>query len=338
MAVDVDTEARAADGVVAPEEIKGRSLSAIAWGRFRRDKTAMISLGILIFLLLCALFAPLITSLLGVDPYTINKDAISDATGGMPVGCGLPDSGFFCGISWEHPFGVEPGTGRDLLARLLYGLRISLFIALTATIVTTLLGTLFGIVSGYLGGRTDTVIGRIMDLILAFPFLLIILALSNVFTQRLESMGVPEGNPARITYLILVLSLFGWPYLARIVRGQVLSVREREFVEASIAMGSGTRRILFKEILPNLWAPIMIYATLTLPTYIATEAVLSFLGVGVLPPTPTFGAILADSVQYMSIIPSYLLIPGVLLAIVVVTFNLVGDSVRDALDPRAGRV
>ena len=337
MAVDVDTEARAADGVVAPDEIKGRSLSAIAWGRFRRDKTAMISLGILIFLLACALFAPLITNLLGVDPYTINPDAISDETGGMPLGCGLPDSGFFCGISWEHPFGVEPGTGRDLLARLLYGLRISLFIALTATMVTTLLGTLFGIVSGYLGGRTDTIIGRIMDLILAFPFLLIILALSDVFTQRLESMGVPEGNPARITYLILVLSLFGWPYLARIVRGQVLSVREREFVEASIAMGSGTRRILFKEILPNLWAPIMIYATLTLPTYIATEAVLSFLGVGVLPPTPTFGAILADSVHYMSIIPSYLLIPGMLLASVVVTFNLVGDSVRDALDPRAGR-
>jgi len=338
MAVDIDTEARAADGVDVPEEIKGRSLSAIAWGRFRRDKTAMVSLVILVFLLLCALFAPLITSLMGVDPYTGSQEVLDVENGGIPKGCGLPDSAFFCGISWQHPFGVEPGTGRDLFARLLYGLRISLFIAFTATIVTTLLGTLFGIVSGYLGGRTDTIIGRIMDLILAFPFLLIILALSGVFTQRLEAMGVPEGNPARITYLILVLSLFGWPYLARIVRGQVLSVREREFVEASIAMGSGTRRILFREILPNLWAPIMIYATLTLPTYIATEAVLSFLGVGVLPPTPTFGAILADSVSYMSIIPSYLLIPGVLLAVVVVTFNLVGDSVRDALDPRAGRV
>jgi ABC-type dipeptide/oligopeptide/nickel transport system permease subunit len=336
MAVDVDTEARGADGVVAPEEIKGRSLSAIAWGRFRRDKTAMISLGVLIFLLLCALFAPLITSLMGLDPYEINKNAMDDF--GMPRGCGLPDSGFFCGISWQHPFGVEPGTGRDLFARLLYGLRISLLIAFSATTITVMLGTVFGIVSGYLGGRTDAVIGRLMDIILAFPFLLIVLALSGVFTQRLTDMGVPEGNPSRITYLILVFSIFGWPYLARIVRGQVLSVREREFVEASIAMGSGTRRILFKEILPNLWAPIMIYATLTLPTYIATEAVLSFLGVGVLPPTPTFGAILADSVQYMSIIPSYLLIPGVLLAIVVVTFNLVGDSVRDALDPRAGRV
>jgi peptide/nickel transport system permease protein len=323
--------------VAAPEEIQGRSLTAIAWGRFRHDKAGMWALGVLIFLLLCAIFAPLICNLMGVDPLALNPDALDKENGGVPLGCGLPTSGFFCGISWEHPFGVEPGTGRDLFARVLYGLRVSLLIAFTATLITTMLGTLFGIVSGYLGGFWDSSISRLMDIILAFPFLLIILALSGVLTQRLEAMGVPQGNPARITYLILVLSIFGWPYLARIVRGQVLSVREREFVEASIAMGSGTGRILFKEILPNLWAPIMIYATLTLPTYIATEAVLSYLGVGVLPPTPSFGAILADSVAYMAIIPSYLLIPGTVLAVVVVTFNLVGDSVRDALDPRAAR-
>ncbi|HET7902890.1 MAG TPA: ABC transporter permease [Candidatus Nanopelagicales bacterium] len=334
MTAPVDTVAEVA---AVPEEIQGRSLSAIAWGRFRHDKVGMVALVVLVILLLCAVFAPLICNLMGVDPLALNDTVLDKENGGVPLGCGLPDSGFFCGISWQHPFGVEPGTGRDLFARVLYGLRISLLIALSATFITTLLGSLFGIVSGYLGGLWDSAIGRLMDIILAFPFLLIILALSGVFTQRLEAMGVPEGNPARITYLILVLSIFGWPYLARIVRGQVLSIREREFVEASIAMGSGTGRILFKEILPNLWAPIMIYATLTLPTYIATEAVLSFLGVGVLPPTPTFGAILADSVNYMSIIPSYLLIPGTILAIVVVTFNLVGDSVRDALDPRAAR-
>jgi ABC-type dipeptide/oligopeptide/nickel transport system permease subunit len=336
MAVPVDMQPQAPATAEVVEEIQGRSLAAIAWRRFRRDRVGMVALGVLIFLLLVALFAPLITSWMGVDPFELNPEALDKENGGVPLGCGLPTSGFFCGISWEHPFGVEPGTGRDLFARLLYGLRISLLIALTATILTTIFGTIFGIVSGYLGGLWDSAISRVMDLILAFPFLLIILALSGVLTQRLETFGL-QDNAARITYLILVLSIFGWPYLARIVRGQVLSVREREFVEASIAMGAGTRRILFKEILPNLWAPIMIYATLTLPTYIATEAVLSFLGVGVLPPTPTFGAILADSVSYMSIIPSYLLIPGTLLAIVVVTFNLVGDSVRDALDPRASR-
>jgi peptide/nickel transport system permease protein len=334
MTVPVDT-VPAVDAV--PEEIQGRSLTAIAWGRFRRDKAGMWALAVLILLLLCAIFAPLICSALGVDPLGLNPEALDKENGGVPLGCGLPDSGFFCGISREHPFGVEPGTGRDLFARVLYGLRVSLLIAFTATSITTLLGSLFGIVSGYLGGFWDSAISRLMDIILAFPFLLIILALSGVLTQRLVAMGVPEGNTARVTYLILVLSIFGWPYLARIVRGQVLSVREREFVEASIAMGSGTGRILFKEILPNLWAPIMIYATLTLPTYIATEAVLSYLGVGVLPPTPSFGAILSDSVNYMAIIPSYLLIPGTVLAIVVVTFNLVGDSVRDALDPRAAR-
>ena len=336
MTVSVDLPPDAYETEDAAEAIQGRSLSAIAWSRFRRDRVGMVALGVLIFLLVCAIAAPLINHLVGVDPFELVPEALDGENGGVPLGCGLPDSGFFCGITWAHPFGVEPGTGRDLFARLLYGLRISLVIAFTATFLTTVLGTVFGIISGYLGGLWDGVISRTMDIILAFPFLLIILALSGVITQRLESLGL-EDNTARLVYLILVFSIFGWPYLARIVRGQVLSVREREFVEASVAMGAGTRRILFREILPNLWAPIMIYATLTLPTYIATEAVLAFLGVGVLPPTPTFGAILADSVNYRSIIPSYLFIPGTLLAIVVVTFNLVGDSARDALDPRAGR-
>jgi peptide/nickel transport system permease protein len=173
-----------------------------------------------------------------------------------------------------------------------------------------------------------------MDLILAFPFLLIILSLSGVMTDRLEALGVPEGNPSRITYLILVISAFGWPYLARVVRGQVLSLREREFVEASVAMGAGRRRILFTEILPNLWAPILVYLTLLLPSYIGLEAVLSFLGVGVLPPDTTFGAMLARSVSYFKVVPTYLFIPGGMLVILVITFNLLGDALRDALDPR----
>src|SRR5436853_165781 len=149
----------------------------------------------------------------------------------------------------------------------------------------------------------------------------LVLALSGVLTDRLTSLGIPEGNTSRIVYLILVMSVFGWPYLARIVRGQVLSLREREFVEAAVAMGSNKRRILFTEILPNLWAPILVYATLTLPAYIGLEAALSFLGVGVLPPDVTFGAMLANSVSYFNVVPTYLFIPGTVLVILVVSFK-----------------
>jgi peptide/nickel transport system permease protein len=281
---------------------------------------------ILVVFYLIAIFGPFVASMVGLDPYRLDSAAISDS-GGNPI---LPHGG----ISSSHPLGVEWGTGRDTLAQLMWGLRISLVIATTATFITVVLGVFFGIVAGYAGGRTDAILGRVMDLVLAFPFLLIVMALSGVFTQRLTQIGVPEGNPSRILYLILVMSFFGWPYLARIVRGQVLSLREREFVEAAVALGASRRRILFTEMLPNLWAPILVYATLTLPSYIALEAVLSFLGVGVLPPETTFGAMLANSVTYFNVVPEYLFIPGTVLVVLVVAFNLLGDSLRDALDPK----
>lgn len=307
----------------------GRSLRQIVWSRLRRDRVAKISLIVLVIMYGLAIVGPFVAPMLGFDPYRFDPGAIS-SNGGNPV---LP----FGGISAAHPLGVEWGTGRDIMAQLLFGLRLSLIVATTATILTVTLGTVIGIVAGYTGGWTDQIIGRIMDLVLAFPFLLIILALSNVLTLRLTELGVPEGNPSRITYLILVISIFGWPYLARIVRGQVLSLREREFVEAAVAMGASKRRILFTEILPNLWAPIIVYATLTLPAYIGLEAALSFLGVGVVPPDTTFGAMLANSVSYFRVVPTYLFIPGTILVIIVVAFNLVGDSLRDALDPRGNR-
>jgi peptide/nickel transport system permease protein len=305
----------------------GRSLRQIVWARLSRDRVAMICLLIVLVMYLTAIVGPFILVAVGLDPYKFDASSISDF-GGKP---NLPNGG----ISPSHLLGVEWGTGRDILAQLVSGLRISLIIATSATAITVFLGTVIGIIAGYTGGLTDSIIGRIMDLILAFPFLLIILALSGVLTQRLTGLGVPEGNPSRITYLIMVLSVFGWPYLARIVRGQVLSLREREFVEAAIAMGAPRRRILFGEILPNLWAPILVYATLTLPAYIGLEAALSFLGVGVLPPDVTFGAMLANSVSYMNVVPTYLFIPGTVLVVLVVAFNLFGDAVRDALDPKA---
>ena len=305
----------------------GRSLRQIIWTRLRRDRVAMICLVILIVYYSLAIFGPFVFQALGISPYTFDPAAISDL-GGKP-------DGEWGGISATHPLGVEWGTGRDIMAQLLFGLRISLVISTSATLLTVAIGTIVGIIAGYTGGWTDTLIGRFMDLVLAFPFLLIVLALSGVLTQRLTDLGIPEGNPSRITYLILVISVFGWPYLARIVRGQVISLREREFVEAAVAMGANKRRILFTEILPNLWAPILVYATLTLPAYIGLEAALSFLGVGVIPPETTFGAMLANSVAYFNVVPTYLFIPGTVLVILVVSFNLLGDALRDALDPKA---
>jgi peptide/nickel transport system permease protein len=276
--------------------------------------------------------APLIASLANIDPNTPDRSSLDDATGGLPKGW------LQSGISWNHPLGVEPGSGRDIAGLLLYGARISLFIAASSTIMVVILGVVIGAATGYLGNRFDAVVARIMDFILIFPLLLMLIALSTPLTLRLQSAFHLSSLNARILYMILVFSLFGWPYLARIVRGQVFSLREREFVESAVAMGASSRRIIFKELVPNLWAPVIVYATLALPTFIAAEAALSFLGVGITPPTVTWGKMLADSVVYYSSVPTYLFIPGTLLFMVVLSFNLFGDAVRDALDPRAGRV
>ncbi len=288
----------------------------------------MVCLVVLAIYTILAVIGPNLLSALGWDPYQLNRDAVDSAKGGLPT---LP----FGGISAAHPLGVESGTGRDIMAQLVNGLRISLIIAASSTLLTVIIGTFVGIIAGYFGGLTDTLTGRFMDLILAFPFLLLVLALSNPLTQRLTDLGVPAGNESRVLYLVLAFSIFGWPYLARIVRGQVLSIREREFVEAAVAMGAGRRRILFGEILPNLWAPILVYATLTLPAYISFEAAISFLGVSVQAPDVTFGGMLANSVRFFNVVPTYLLIPGTALVILVVAFNLLGDALRDALDPKS---
>lgn len=328
MAIVADAASRGGD-LPGTGEVAGRSLRQIAWGRLRRDRGAVIALGVLCFILLVAVFTPWIVALIGVDPYAFDANALDPALGSIP-------NGPWGGASWEHPLGVEPLTGRDLLARLLYGARVSLFIAVTSVAITAVIGTVVGIVAGFKGGAWDTLIGRATDLLLAFPQLLMLIALSGVLTQRIEALGLsPES--ARVAYLILVFSFFGWPYLARLIRGQVLSLREREFVEASVAMGAPTRRILFREMLPNLWAPLIVYTTISLPTIIAAEATLSYLGVGIVEPTPSLGKILADSVRFFAVVPSYLFIPGTVLVIVVFAFNVFGDSIRDALDPRGSR-
>ncbi len=307
-----------------------------------------MSAGFILFVVLVAVLAPVITGLVGVNTRYPNGDQlsklISSQNGGMPSAwtpaCakGFQGFAFSCsGISLHHPFGVEPGSGRDLFAMLIFGSRISLLVATVSTFFVVVFGLVLGTMAGYLGGWFDGVLGRIMDLLLSFPTLLMLLVLTPVFVDRLEARGL-QGNQARVTYMIIFFALFSWPYLARIIRGNVISLREREFVESARAMGASSRRIIFKELIPNLWAPILVYSSLLLPSFIAFEAALSYLGVGVAPPSTTWGRMLGDSVSYFAVMPWYLFIPGLYLFLVVLAFNVFGDAVRDALDPRAGRV
>jgi peptide/nickel transport system permease protein len=328
MTSTIDSDRNDATVVRGADSIVSKSPRELAWARLSRDKFARVALGVIFFYLFVAAFAPVICAVLGISPYELDGDALNDY--------GLP-KGAFGGISTEHWLGVEPGTGRDIFARLIYGARASLLVGILATFLTTASGLVIGIVAGYKRGWVDSVIGRFMDVTLAFPSFLLIIALTRPFTQRLESLGVPEGNPARMTYIVLVLATFGWVYVARVVRGQTLSLREREFVEAAKASGATSRHIIFKQLLPNLWAPVIVIVSLSLPGYVATESTLSFLGLGLMQPAASWGVMLGDSVRYYRADPTYLFIPGVALVVLVMAFNLVGDAIRDALDPKTDR-
>jgi peptide/nickel transport system permease protein len=322
----------------APEDVKakveGRSLWQLVWRRIRRSKVAMTSLGVIILIILLAIFAPVLTAIEGQDPYTTHNDLIDTGvfTNGLPLpGYGRP--------SVSHWLGIEAVNGRDIFARIAYGARVSLTIAILATLVSVVLGTLLGAMAAYFGGWVDTLISRTMDLLLAFPQLLLLLTLTPILQDRLGNTFLGKGSTLPIVSLVVILGFFGWPYLARIVRGQVLSLREREFVEAARAIGASPRRIVVKEILPNVVAVVLVYATLAIPTNITAEAALSFLGVGVRDPTPSWGQMLnaSQTSNWYQIYPWYMLVPGTCLLITVLAFNLLGDAVRDALDPRAGR-
>lgn len=312
-----------APAVAAAEpQIAGRSLGQIAWGRLRRDKVALVGAGMIIFFVLVAIFAPLLCAIFDVDPETNYTDQLDDL--------GFPD-GPWANASWDHPFGVEPGLGRDIFARTVYGARYSLTIALLATILTVGLGIVAGIIAGFRGGWMDTLISRSMDILLAFPVLLFSIAALVIVGQ---AQWYKESVVYQILFMTFVIGFFGWPYIGRIIRGQVLSLREKEFVDAARSLGASTNRILFKELLPNLLPIILVYATLIIPTNILAEAALSFLGVGLQPPTPTWGQMLSDSRASLQLVPSYVAVPGMAIFLCVLAFNLFGDGLRDAFDPK----
>ncbi|MEU3351540.1 ABC transporter permease [Streptomyces sp. NPDC037389] len=314
-----------ADGA-PPRTIEGRSPWRIAWTRLKRDKFALAGGAVVLLLVLVAILAPVIVGLLGHPPNEYHEELI-DPLSSTPKGS-------WGGIDSDFLFGAEPVNGRDVFSRVVYGARVSLLVAFLSAVVAVVIGTVFGIVAGYFGGWVDAVVSRVMDLLLAFPQLLFIIALVSVVPNSLWGL---TGSGVRMAVLIAVIGFFGWPYVGRIVRGQTLSLREREYVEAARSLGAGRLYILFRELLPNLVAPITVYATLMIPTNVLTEAALSFLGAGVKPPTASWGQMLSKAVTTYESDPMFMIIPGLAIFVTVLAFNLFGDGVRDALDPKGSR-
>jgi ABC-type dipeptide/oligopeptide/nickel transport system permease subunit len=307
---------------IAGTPIQGRSLGQIAWRRLRRDRVAMAGGFVIVFLILVAIIGPHVVQ----NPDTYNSNLINP-TFSRP-------NGPWGGISLAHPLGVEPVTGRDMLARIVVGAQYSLLIGFLATVLAVVLGVFFGIIAGYFGGWVDAVIARAMDVFLAFPLLVFAIAIVGVIPNSAWGMS---GNTLRVFLLVFIIGFFAWPYMGRIIRGQVLSLREREFVDAARSIGARGPYILFSELLPNLVGPILVYSTLLIPTNILFEAALDYLGVGLIPPTPSWGQMLSNAVTngFYYIDPMYMVIPGLAIFITVIAFNLFGDGLRDALDPRA---
>jgi peptide/nickel transport system permease protein len=315
-------EALTIEAAGSEREIAARSPMQLFWRRLRKDKVAMVALGFVILIVLIAVLAPLIVKIAGTpNPQTTNADLTDDF--GQPLG---PRAG--------HPFGVDK-LGRDVFSRTIYGSRVSLEVAFIATALVILIGVTVGLLAGYYRGALDTLLTRTMDLLLAFPVLVLAIGIGVACSGKDGCAGglIQPG----LTVVIFVITLTTWPYMARIVRGQVLSLREKEFVEAAQSLGASDRRIIFREILPNLVAPIIVYGTILIPQNIIYEAALSFLGVGVDPSTPSWGAMISDATTIFKDAWWFMTFPGLALLFTVLAFNLVGDGLQDALNPRTGK-
>jgi peptide/nickel transport system permease protein len=303
-------------------QVAARSPQQLFWRRFRQDKVALVAMAFIVLLIFVAIFATPICNLVGVpDPATQESSAL-DAFG-------LPS-----GPSAAHPFGVD-SIGRDVFSRVVHGSQVSLEVAFIGTGLSVIIGVFLGTVAGYFRGWIDTAISRCLDVMLAFPVLLLGLGLATACSGQDGCLGglIQPG----LSVVIFIIVIANSPYVARIIRGQVLSLREKEFVEASRSLGASNWRIMFREILPNLVAPIIVYATLFIPANILLEAALSFLGVGVQPPRPSWGEMLADATGIFDVAWWFLFFPGMALLLTVLAFNLVGDGLQDALNPKGTR-
>jgi peptide/nickel transport system permease protein len=306
--------------VEVSQQVIGRSPWELFWRRFRRDKVALGGALIVIVMFLIAIMAPVLASFTH-GPNDLHLDRLDSF--GIPTG---PQAGF--------PFGVDT-AGRDLMVRVAYGARTSLFIAFFATGIASTIGVTLGMLAGFYRGKVDTLISRTIDVVLSLPVLLLSLGLVSACGVSAEGClgGLIKPGLLLVSY---VIALFTWPYIARIVRGQVLSLREKEFVEAARSLGSNNRRIMFRELLPNCAASIIVYTTLIIPNNILFEAALSFLGIGVPQETPSWGRQLSDAGSIFTVAWWMMLFPGLFLFFTTLAFNLFGDGLRDALDPRTG--
>jgi peptide/nickel transport system permease protein len=306
---------------LAAGEIAAKSPLQLFWRRFRADRVAMASAIFILLLILVAIFAPLVVKLFGLPGPSVQNPDLTDAFG-TPLG---PTGG--------HPFGVDP-LGEDVLSRVIYGARTSLEVGIIGTALATVVGVTLGLVAGYYRGWVDTALSRFADVVLSFPILLLGLGIAAACAVDGCLGGLIQPG---VQTIVAIIVISGWTYVFRITRGQVLSLREKEFIEAARSLGASNRRIMFKEILPNLVAPIIVYSSLLIPTNILFEAALSFLGVGVKPPTASWGQMIADASNNFQAVWWYMLFPGAALLLTVLAFNLVGDGLQDALNPKADR-